>query len=137
MAVNKYITLRNSNSSLSRRFKATQMRLPRLRSDTIEYTIGGKTDKQAGPVFRQFFYVLRIPVDDPIDANYGKYSELLTLFDLSNSNATPSDVITLVDHWGNSYSVYFASDLDPEPLTHELEGDNAWFMVAVLFTEKT
>lgn len=135
MTVNKYITLTTSNASLSKRFAAIEFSPPLERMDTIEYTLGGKTDKQAGPVIQMWRYTLRIPIDTP-PTNYGTYGDFITFFNLSNANATPSDVITLTDHWGNTHSVYFSEGVQPSPLTTFLEGVNAWFIVPVSFVEK-
>lgn len=135
MATYKYIILSNSDASLVRRFKAIGMKPSFMRTDSMEYTLDGKPDKSSGPILRQFGYVLRVPQDDPADANYGNMAELQTLFLLANPGATPSDVITLTDHYGNSFSCYFIGDMSPEPLTTMLEGDNAWHIVQIMLQE--
>lgn len=132
---NPYITLTDSSGSGGKRFKAIEVKFPKDRMDNIEYTIGGKIDKQAGPVINQFGYTLRVPIDTPEDENYGSYADLCTLFDLANSNLTPSDVITLTDHSGSGHSVYFMGGMAPTPLTTQLEGWNAYFIVGIQLLE--
>jgi hypothetical protein len=132
---NPYITLTDSSGSGGKRFKAIEFRPPMTRGDTIEFTLGGKIDKQAGPVFNAFQYTLRIPIDTPEDSNYGSYEDFKRLYHLANSNLTPSDVISLTDHSGSGHNVYFVGDTSPTPLTTELEGVNAWFIVPVQLME--
>lgn len=135
MATFKYIILQNSDASLIRRFKAIGMKPTQTRSDGMNYTLGGKADKASGPIINRFQYVLRVPQDDPADANYGNFAELKTLFELTNPNATPSDVITLTDHYGNTHQCFFMGELSPEPLTTILEGDSAWHIVQIVLQE--
>lgn len=137
MATFPYIILQNSDSSLIRRFKAIALKPGKHRTDNIETTLGGGTDKAVGPIVSIWEYVLRIPLDDPAVAEEGKWSEFDTLWSLNNPNATPSDQITLTDHFGNSHTVFFVGDQRPEPLTTMLEGDSAWYLIQVSFREVT
>jgi len=137
MTTYPYIVLTNSNASLSRRFKAIAMGTPLLRTDSVELTAGGKTDKATGPVIQAFQYALRVPIDDPADANYGNYAELKTFFSYDSAITDPTDVITLTDHFGDDYDCYFYGQLDPEPLTTMLEGPNAWMVVQINMREVT
>lgn len=135
MATFKYIILQNSNATLVRRFKAIGLKPVQMRTDSMEYTLDGRPDKTAGPIINQFGYVLRVPEDDPADANYGNMAELRTLYELTNPGATPSDVITLTDHYGVTHNCYFTGDMAPEPLTTMLEGQNAWHIVQIMLQE--
>lgn len=133
---NNYITLANSNNSLVKRFKAIEYSQPMERMDTIEFTLGGKTDKQAGPVLQQWKYTFRIPVDTAEGTQYGTWTDFTTFFALANANATPSDVITMTDYFGTSHYVYFAEGIVPQPMTTQLSGGNAYFLVPTTFLEK-
>lgn len=135
MATNKYIILQNSNASLVRRFKAIAMKPRSTRTDSMEYTLDGSPDKASGPIIRTFSYVLRVPQDDPADSSYGMMSELTTLFNLTNPNATPNDILTLTDHYNQTHQCYFMGELAPEPLTTMLEGSNAWHIVEINLQE--
>jgi hypothetical protein len=137
MTVYKYITLSNSTGTPVKRYSAIGFSPPMMRGDTIDFTLGGKLDKQNGPITKQKKYTLRVPIDTPSDANYGTYNDLKTLFELANSNLSPSDVILLYDHFGTPASVYFVGDAMPEPLTTQLSGPNAWYTINVTFQEIT
>lgn len=126
----KFIILSKSDDSMIRQFKAIDMRPPLVRTDSIDYTVGGRVDKASGPIIKQFSYILRVPEDDPTD-NYGTMDELRQMFELTNPNATPSDVIVLTTHYGEKYNCFFLGDMSPEPLTTMLEGSNAWHIVSV------
>jgi hypothetical protein len=139
MPTYKYIILADSSvidPADGFKFKAIQLSRPQRRTDTIDYTLGGTIDKQAGPILNFFTYVLRVPEDDQSDASYGTMSDLRTLFELCNPNATPSDVITLTDHYGTEIDCYFLGEISPEPLTTMLEGPNAWHIVPIQLQEK-
>lgn len=130
-----YIILSDSSGS-GKRYKATELRTPILRTDTIENTLGGGLDKQAGANYHQMQYALIVPLDTPVDgAEYGVYDDLVRLFELTNPNGTPSDVITLSDHWNVTHQVYFIGNLDPNSLTTMLEGPSAYFIAPVQFIE--
>lgn len=132
---NKYITLANSNASISEKFKAIGMKIHQVRTDSIDWTLSGKIDKAAGPVIVQWQYVLRVPQTSS-ESGYGELADLQALFALSNSKAIPTDVITLTDHYGITHSCYFTGSLSPEPLTTILEGANAWHIVQISLQEK-
>jgi hypothetical protein len=130
MTVNKYITLANSSDTLSKKFKAIGMKYPENRTDNMDYAADGSPDKAAGPIIRQFIYVLRVPQDVQTNG-YGCFDDLQTLWRLNKPNAVPSDIIHLTDHYGNEFDCFFVEGFDPEPLTTMLEGTNAWHIVQV------
>jgi hypothetical protein len=130
MTTYKYITLTDSNDGDSFNFKVIGMKYPEMRTDNIDYTLSGDVDKASGPIIRQFQYVLRVP-QDAQENGYGCMDDLRTLWRYTNPNASPSDVITLTDHYGDMYDCFFLGDIDPEPLTTMLEGANAWHIVQI------
>lgn len=130
MTIYKYIVLSNSNSSVSKRFSAIGMQPVFMRTDTDKITIGGKHDKASGAILRAYSYTLRVPAETD-DVDYGTLDDLIGLFSLISPNATPSDLLTLQDHYGDSYTVKFSSDMAPEPLTTQLDGPNAWHIIQV------
>jgi len=135
MAYYPYIILTNSNATLARRFKAIAMRPTLRKMDSIDWTLGGRVDKAIGPVVQTFSYVLRVPQDDPSNGDEGNMADLITFFNYASSAVAPTDVITLTDHYGNTFSVYFTGDLAQDPLTTMLEGDSAWYIIPVTFLE--
>jgi len=134
MATNRYITLQDSELSVVKRFKSIGLRTPWQRTDNFRVTLGGDIDKVAGTILYAYQYVLRVPAEVD-DLNYGTLDDLKSLFVLNNPNGTPNDIITLIDHYGDSHTVLFNEDVTPEPLTTMLEGYNAWFIVPISFVE--
>lgn len=137
MATNDYIVLTNSNSSLSKRFKAVAMKMSKTRTDNVDRTVGGSTDKQSGTIVQRWQYGLRVPVYTAQSAgsDYGLWSDLETFYGYNNPNGTPSDKITLKDHYQVDHTVIFVGDIAPEPLATILEGDAAYYIVQVAFEE--
>lgn len=134
MASNAYISLRNSNSSINKKFKSVQ-RAPVLeRSDELSRTIGGVMDKSAGAITATHQFILRVPAETA-DSQYGTLSDLKALFILNNPNGTPSDVITLTDHDTTEHACVFVGSLSPEHMTTMLEGPNASYLVKVQLAE--
>lgn len=137
MATNDYVSLTYSDGTGTKRFHAVEYGPGLNRTDTIEYTLGGKTDKQAGPVIKGWQFVFRVPIDTSEGTQYGVYADLENFFLKANANATPSDVIRLTDFWGGTYrEVYFAESMLPKPISVILEGDGAAYMIPVTFVEK-
>jgi len=134
-----YIILEDSTGpvyGLSKRFKATQMKTPLQRTDGVKYLLDGSVDKSAGAILRTWQYMLRVPFSSTDDA-YGDLDDLKELFLLNDPNGTPNDVITLVDHMGDSFEVYFAGELNPENLTTILDGYNSAYITIIQLLEKT
>jgi hypothetical protein len=129
--VTKYVTLKTSDESMSKRFKAIGYRPFVSKKNSIEFTDGGGIDLAAGAVFEGVRYVFRVPQDSE-DILYGTLDDLKYLHSLNNPNATPSNRITLIDHYGESSECFFLNnDLDIDPLTTIISGYNSWFLVAV------
>jgi hypothetical protein len=129
-----YVVLANSNDSLVKRFKVIQMRTPYQRTDGIKYLLDGSIDKSAGAILKSWQYMLRVPFTVS-DSNYGTLDDLKALFLLNNPTATPNDVITLTDHFGDEFDVYFQGELNPENLTTILDGVNSAYIVVISLLE--
>ena len=137
MAVNYIRLVTSDGTTLDRRFKAIAMKPGKRRMDSIETTLEGGTDKANGPIFKIWEYVLRIPLENPSVEEEGNWAEFEQFYDYNDPNATPSDQITLYDHFEVDHTVFLVGDLRPEPLTTMLEGDSAWYLVQVAFREVT
>lgn len=137
MPVTDYITLTTSGSDSSKRFKALAMKTPKNRTDTIDRTVGGKTDKQAGTIIDRWQYGLRVPLHSALTSgsDYGLYSDLETYYGYNNPNGNPSDKFILTDHFGVHHQVIFIGDMSPQPVATILEGDSAWYIVEVNLEE--
>ena len=102
-----YISLSNSNSTLTKKFRVLQTGYSPVRRKvgTVRTTVTGKVDNQVGPILGQWNYTLRIYDVDPTDPagsdddteGYGTLEHLKTFFDYNDPAGTPSNVITFVD----------------------------------------
>jgi len=95
----------------------------------MQLTVTGKVDMQVGPVLRQWTYSLM--VSDSETGNYGDMSDLRTLYQLNDPDGTPSNLLTLTDHYGNTHDVYLMGDMIEEPMSPKIEGSCAWFRVTI------
>lgn len=133
--MNDYITLTNSNSSLSKRFKAVELMDIMERTDGWTTALDGSLDKSAGPIVQSWQYQLTVPYS-VTDSNYGTMADLKTFFTYNNPNGTPTDVITLTDHFNATHSCFFFGKLDPKNLTTVLDGVNSRWIVPIALREK-
>lgn len=137
MTTYSYIVLTDSNGPVygsSKRFKATQMRTPLMRTDDIKTALNGALDKSSGPILKTWRYVLRVPFAST-DVNYGDKDDLEYFFTLNNPNGDPTDVITLTDHYGVTHQVFFVGNFDPENVTTILDGYNSHYMINIELRE--
>ena len=56
MPTQKYITIAHDDNSDGKNFVAIQYSPPMIRTDTMDYSLDGIPDKQAGPVIEQIKY---------------------------------------------------------------------------------
>jgi len=106
------------------------------KTTNMQPTVTGKTDFQVGHVRRVWRYLLKVYETDPSGGNYGTISDLETLFALNDPTASPSNVLTLVDHYEDSYEVYLVGQLDMTPITPRIEG-TAWFRAPIMLLRTT
>jgi hypothetical protein len=138
MAVN-YIKLNDSRLSTTyeKQFKTVEMAPTLQRMDSVELTIGGKTDKQAGPVIKSWKYTLFMPIGTTGSTTaWGNSADFDTFFAYSNAFGTPTDVIRLTDHFGATHDVYFTGEATMQPLCTVLDGVSAYYLIPVAFVEK-
>lgn len=134
---NRYITLTNSNSTLSKKFKVVMgsYNVSSRKIQSMQTTIGGKIDLGQGSTIATHRYTLKVYGTGSAPSGYGDMSDLETLFALSDPGATPSDVITMIDHLGSSHSVYFLGELSKQPLAYLLDGNDARYMMSIEMVE--
>lgn len=128
MTTTGYITLTNSNASLSRRFNVIlgSMRKRWVKTQTVETTIGGKLDLGQGSKLEYISYNLIVKASGTPPE--GDKADLETFWGYTDPGATPSDVITLVDHLGSSFTVYMIGEMPETPMAYMLEGDDARYI---------
>jgi hypothetical protein len=117
---------------ISKHFKAIDYKPHYQNTSTFKITAGGMLDKSTGVIITMFQFTFRVSADsNPDEPDDGTMDELRQLYFLNNPNGSPSDLLTLVDFYGKTYSVKFKEDMVPSPLTTQLEGPNAWHIVPV------
>jgi hypothetical protein len=131
MPTNAYIELKDSSGSGG--YFAVVMggyNPMRQRGQEINRTIAGTLDISQGANFQVHEYTIRCRATED-RAGYGNYGELIRLWSLNNPKGTPSDRITMVDHYGATFYGYFEGEFNPQAVTTLLEGPNAIFFVPV------
>jgi hypothetical protein len=128
----KYIILQDSNMTKTKRFICV---FPgynpfKERKDTIESTVDGELDIQRGAIYKTFSYNFRVRIEED-DANYGDQADLEYFYDLNEPNGSPSDKITLTDHYGGQWIVVMTGNYDPQVQTVYLDGPYAWALIPV------
>lgn len=136
MTTNNYITLTNSNLSLSKKFRVVMGTLAVVshRLQTRKRTLTGKSDNQVGASYEGWAGTLRIHTEGDL-AGYGLLSDLQTFFSYNNPAGSPSNIITLTDHLGVLHQVEMIGDLPKENLTPYLDGPQAAYLVSIAMEE--
>lgn len=134
MTIYNYVILADDQGDIVKHFKAVKYAPGYERTDQFKVTAGGGIDQSAGIIIKTLNYTFRVPAaaSDPD----GTLDDLIALFELINPTPTlgqPSNLLTLVDHYGATHYVKFREGTVPEPLTTQLEGPNAWHFVPVVF----
>ena len=131
MATNAYLELKDSSGSGG--YFAVPMggyNPKRIRRQDIKRTVGGTLDISQGKNYFVHQYLIRCRQDED-RVGYGDYDELIRLWSLNDPKGTPSDRITLIDHYGTTHYGYFEGEFLPQAVTTLLEGENAIFFVPV------
>jgi len=133
-----YITLINSDSSLSKKFNVLHSGYApgREKVGARRLSVTGKVDNQVGPVLRRWRYVLLVHESSP-PAGYGTLANLKTFFNLNDPWETPSNEITLVDFDDANYLVYMTGILAERPISFAISGECAQFEVEINLEETT
>lgn len=135
MPVEKYFTLEDSISYLSKRFKVIQEGYePMLvRAETIQHTLDGLTDASRGPIYEIHRYLIRVPAAVAPGSEYGTLDDLEQFFRLNNPNGSPTDILTMTDHYGVAHHVLFTGEWAPKILSALVEGVDSSFIVQCVF----
>lgn len=136
MATTEYITLTTSGSEIEKKFYAilNGYTESHRKAQTIENNVEGDPLITNGGIVRMFSYVLKLS-ETMLESGYGTKAELIALYELNDPNGTPSDVITLTDHYGVQHLVKFTTDLDLNPLTTTIEGEDSYFYTPIKLIE--
>ena len=134
MAHYKYFTLTNSNNSFSKRFRVilTSYQAVIEKSQNINKTLDGNLDVSMGGLYKRHSYLIRVRQLEE-EGDYGSLGDLETFFSYVNPNGTPSNILTLTDHYGIDYNVYYIGDFSQSIMGVAIEGTDAWFTVQAIF----
>lgn len=126
-----YIELFDSTGS-GGRFRVVMggYRPTRDKSGQINRTAGGGIDHSVGAIYEVHQYIIWCR-DTEIEEGYMDRAELMRLYALNNPNASPSNQITLYDHFNVQHTVLMVGQETPEPITTILSGEYAWFYYPV------
>jgi hypothetical protein len=138
MTPTKWVTLSDSIAGKTRRFICVfpgydPMYDPK---ETIDTSLEGALDVQRGGVYKVFQYVFRVRVDE-VNPDYGSQADLEYFYLLKNPRGTPSDVLTLTDHYGNIWSVLLTGQYNPQAQTVYLDGPYAFALIPVTLRKTT
>ncbi len=133
---NSYFTLTTSNSSLSKKFKVlyTGYANGLQKTSTVEKTVDGNLDISVGSIHEYFTLTVRVRKAENAagdTAGMGDEADLKYFYSLNNPLGTPSNHITMVDHYGNTKTVMFLGDYNPQNQSVMIEGENAWILVNI------
>jgi hypothetical protein len=130
----KYFTLTNSNGSLSKQFYAIADGYIEEfdKKQDLQVTLDGDLDVSMGSIFRLWNFTLRLRYDED-DGDRGTYADLIRFFKYNDPGGTPTNILTLVDFFGETFQVIFSQQVQPKPFATALEGLEAWYYVQVVF----
>ena len=132
---NSYITLENSNASLSKYFRV--MGGPEgdyndgmlSKSQEVNKTIGGGIDASVGAVYKTWNPTIMVRHTES-ESGYGTLADLETFYSYNDPGGTPSNVITFTDHHaGAGVDVIMLGEFRKQCLGVSIEGANAWYHV--------
>ena len=136
MSYTNYFTLEDDDAiyGLSKRFKVIQDSYSSVldKSQGMTKTLDGNVDITMGAVYERHDYTIRVRQQE-IDSDYGTLADIRYFYALNSPNDTPSNELTLIDHYGTSHQVVFIGQLSPKIVGVVLEGTEASFMVGVSF----
>jgi len=134
MAVDKFFTLTNSNTSLSKKFQVLQSGYKPIleKSQTIDKTLDGNLDVSMGGLYQRYEFLVRVR-EEETRSNYGNIEDLKTFYSYNSPNEIPSNVITMITNTGEEVSVYMTGQFSEQFLGVMIEGENSWALVQCVF----
>ncbi len=132
-----YITIANSNATLSKKFKVilSGFKEPIKKAGKVSTTIDGALDVSLGSLRREWSYAIRV-YHAPVDTSFGSKAELETFFSYNDPGGTPTNILTMTDHYGQTRSVVMLGDFDPQLLGVVISGSAASSIVMCHFIAK-
>ena len=133
-----HIILENSNASLNKKFRVIFQGYKRTKSKPKDFkkTIGGKIDYAVGTIYQAWMFTIKVRETES-ESGYGDKDDLETFFDYNAPQGTPSNIITMTDHFGVDHDVLMLGTFDEKTLGVNITGTTAWFHVLCTFQEIT
>lgn len=135
---NDYITLRNSDGSVEKKFKVLAQDYDDgtpEKAGTMKRTLGGGLSQSVGGIYYSWTPTIRVR-ETETEAGYGDLSDLTYFYELNNPAGTPSNLITFIDHHNNSHTIILVGTMQKAVLGSAIEGENAHYIVRLRFQEK-
>jgi len=144
MAINPYIVLATSTGSPAYKFKVVEggYNVVKDKAQTENETIGG-IDVAMGVIHEIHEYIVKTRQSRWIittsgsyrqeNDDYGILDDLEAFYLLNNPKSTPTNIITLTDHYGAVKLVYFVGQFPKKPVSSIIEGGNAIFFMQIRF----
>jgi len=153
MSTSKWISLRSSveqaayvaqtppHTETGKKFRVVQAGyIPTKRkAQTVNRCIDGAPDVCMGGIYYEAKFLIRCPYatgGDTTDPHMGIVSDLDRYFGYNNANPTvgnPSNVLTMIDHYGMSRQCCLVGDFTPQPLSTIIEGAWAHAVIQIEF----
>jgi len=135
---NDYITLRNSDNSVEKKFKVLAQDYDDgtpEKAGTIKRTLGGGLAQSVGGIYYSWSPTIRVRHTET-ESGYGNLSDLSYFYELNDPTATPSNIITFIDHHNVSRQVVIPGSLQKAALGASIEGEEAHYIVRLRLQEK-
>jgi hypothetical protein len=112
------------------------------KAQTENETIGG-LDVAMGTVYEIHEYQIKVRAGRYVFTSSGSYQEvpddygilddLEVFYRYNNPNGTPSNIITMIDHYGNTKSILFVGEFPKTPVSTILDTSQAVYFLPVRF----
>lgn len=137
MATFPYFVLVNSTNTVEKKFRVVLggRRRTLKKSTNVETTVNGELDISSGSIREIHQYIVKVRETEP-ETGYGNINDLEYFFRLNSPNASPSMVLTLIDHFGNSHNAIMIGDFSDNLLGIMIEGATAWSTVETTYIFK-
>ena len=134
MTTYSYFVLKTSDTVTEKKFRVVSTGYSRViqKAQSVDYTIDGNVDMAVGSLREQHNYLVKIRETEPI-TGYGDRDDLIYFFSLNNPNGTPTNVITMTDHYGLVHQAVMVGTFEDNTLSVLIEGDTAWSIAKCSF----
>ena len=146
MTVYNYFSLTTSDGpsgpTLSKQFRVVEGGYkPYLdKKQDEQTTVDGNIDISQGAIYKTYNFIVKVYEADPDNTEgepWGTLADLEQFYTYNSPNGSPSNVLTMVDHYGNTVYVVFMGQFSLEPATINLEGNNAIYFLPVILKKVT